>query len=45
MNIQRRDPDGADLNVERLRLFAEEIAPELGWKPATSQLHQETRHA
>jgi hypothetical protein len=25
---------GADLNVERLRLFAEEIAPELGWKPA-----------
>jgi alkanesulfonate monooxygenase SsuD/methylene tetrahydromethanopterin reductase-like flavin-dependent oxidoreductase (luciferase family) len=28
---------GADLNVERLRLFAEEIAPELGWKPAASQ--------
>lgn len=28
---------GADLNVERLRLFAEEIAPELGWKPAANQ--------
>jgi alkanesulfonate monooxygenase SsuD/methylene tetrahydromethanopterin reductase-like flavin-dependent oxidoreductase (luciferase family) len=28
---------GADLNVERLRLFAEEIAPELGWKPAAYQ--------
>jgi alkanesulfonate monooxygenase SsuD/methylene tetrahydromethanopterin reductase-like flavin-dependent oxidoreductase (luciferase family) len=28
---------GADLNVERLRLFAEEIAPELGWKPAAHQ--------
>lgn len=28
---------GADLNVERLRIFAEEIAPELGWKPAASQ--------
>lgn len=27
---------GADLNVERLRLFAEEIAPELGWKPAAN---------
>ncbi|CAJ1580028.1 LLM class flavin-dependent oxidoreductase [[Mycobacterium] wendilense] len=25
---------GADLDAERLRLFAEEIAPELGWKPA-----------
>lgn len=25
---------GADLDVERLRLFAEEIAPRLGWKPA-----------
>jgi len=25
---------GADLDVERLRIFAEEIAPELGWKPA-----------
>jgi alkanesulfonate monooxygenase SsuD/methylene tetrahydromethanopterin reductase-like flavin-dependent oxidoreductase (luciferase family) len=25
---------GADLDVERLRLFAEQIAPELGWKPA-----------
>jgi alkanesulfonate monooxygenase SsuD/methylene tetrahydromethanopterin reductase-like flavin-dependent oxidoreductase (luciferase family) len=28
---------GADLNIERLRLFAEEIAPELGWKPAAHQ--------
>jgi alkanesulfonate monooxygenase SsuD/methylene tetrahydromethanopterin reductase-like flavin-dependent oxidoreductase (luciferase family) len=28
---------GADLNVDRLRIFAEEIAPELGWKPAASQ--------
>lgn len=28
---------GADLNVERLRILAEEIAPELGWKPAASQ--------
>ena len=28
---------GADLNVERLRLFGEEIAPELGWKPAAYQ--------
>ncbi|QEN15680.1 LLM class flavin-dependent oxidoreductase [Mycobacterium sp. ELW1] len=27
---------GADLNVERLRFFAEEIAPELGWKPAAN---------
>ena len=27
---------GADLNVERLRVFAEEIAPELGWKPAAN---------
>lgn len=26
---------GADLDIERLRTFAEEIAPELGWKPAT----------
>jgi len=25
---------GADLDIERLRIFAEEIAPELGWKPA-----------
>jgi alkanesulfonate monooxygenase SsuD/methylene tetrahydromethanopterin reductase-like flavin-dependent oxidoreductase (luciferase family) len=30
----REGTPGADLNVERLRLFAEEIAPELGWKPA-----------
>jgi alkanesulfonate monooxygenase SsuD/methylene tetrahydromethanopterin reductase-like flavin-dependent oxidoreductase (luciferase family) len=27
---------GADLDVRRLRLFAEEIAPELGWKPAAN---------
>ena len=30
----REGTPGADVNVERLRLFAEEIAPELGWKPA-----------
>jgi len=29
----REGTSGADLDVERLRLFAEEIAPELGWKP------------
>jgi hypothetical protein len=28
---------GADLDVERLRVFAEEIAPELGWKPPVGQ--------
>lgn len=28
---------GADLDVERLRVFAEEIAPELGWKPTALQ--------
>ncbi|WP_445169069.1 LLM class flavin-dependent oxidoreductase [Mycolicibacterium sp. Dal123E01] len=27
---------GADLDIERLRIFAEEIAPELGWKPAAN---------
>lgn len=27
---------GADLDIERLRVFAEEIAPELGWKPAVA---------
>ena len=25
---------GADLDIDRLRIFAEDIAPELGWKPA-----------
>ena len=29
----REGTSGADLDVERLRVFAEEIAPELGWKP------------
>jgi len=29
----RTGTSGADLDVERLRVFAEEIAPELGWKP------------
>mgnify|MGYP001806361877 CR=1 FL=1 len=33
----RTGTEGADLNVERLRIFAEEIAPELGWKPAAHQ--------
>jgi alkanesulfonate monooxygenase SsuD/methylene tetrahydromethanopterin reductase-like flavin-dependent oxidoreductase (luciferase family) len=33
----REGTSGADLNVERLRLFAEDIAPELGWKPAANQ--------
>ena len=30
----RQGTSGADLDIERLRVFAEEIAPELGWKPA-----------
>ncbi|TDO18030.1 alkanesulfonate monooxygenase SsuD/methylene tetrahydromethanopterin reductase-like flavin-dependent oxidoreductase (luciferase family) [Mycobacterium sp. BK086] len=33
----REGTAGADLDVERLRLFAEDIAPELGWKPAVVQ--------
>jgi hypothetical protein len=33
----REGTSGADLDVERLRVFAEEIAPELGWKPAARQ--------
>lgn len=33
----REGTSGADLDVERLRVFAEEIAPELGWKPAAHQ--------
>jgi len=33
----REGTSGADLDVERLRVFAEEIAPELGWKPAAFQ--------
>jgi alkanesulfonate monooxygenase SsuD/methylene tetrahydromethanopterin reductase-like flavin-dependent oxidoreductase (luciferase family) len=33
----REGTSGADLDVERLRVFAEEIAPELGWKPAADQ--------
>jgi alkanesulfonate monooxygenase SsuD/methylene tetrahydromethanopterin reductase-like flavin-dependent oxidoreductase (luciferase family) len=33
----REGTSGADLDVERLRLFAEEIAPELGWKPPAHQ--------
>ena len=32
----RTGTEGADLNIERLRIFAEEIAPELGWKPAAT---------
>lgn len=28
---------GADLAIERLRVFAEEVAPELGWKPAAHE--------
>jgi alkanesulfonate monooxygenase SsuD/methylene tetrahydromethanopterin reductase-like flavin-dependent oxidoreductase (luciferase family) len=30
----REGTSGADLDIERLRVFADEIAPELGWKPA-----------
>ncbi|AEV71198.1 flavin-dependent oxidoreductase, F420-dependent methylene-tetrahydromethanopterin reductase [Mycolicibacterium rhodesiae NBB3] len=30
----REGTSGADLDIERLQVFAEEIAPELGWKPA-----------
>lgn len=33
----RTGTSGADLDIERLRVFAEEIAPELGWKPAAHQ--------
>jgi alkanesulfonate monooxygenase SsuD/methylene tetrahydromethanopterin reductase-like flavin-dependent oxidoreductase (luciferase family) len=33
----REGTSGADLDIERLRVFAEEIAPELGWKPAAHQ--------
>ena len=33
----RQGTAGADLDIERLRVFAEEIAPELGWKPAAHQ--------
>ena len=33
----REGTSGADLDVERLRMFAEEIAPELGWKPASHE--------
>lgn len=33
----RTGTSGADLDVERLRVFAEEIAPELGWKPSVDQ--------
>ena len=33
----REGTSGADLDIERLRVFAEEIAPELGWKPAALQ--------
>ncbi len=41
----REGTAGADLDVDRLRLFADEIAPELGWKPATAHPHQATIHA
>lgn len=33
----RTGTSGADLDVERLRVFAEEIAPKLGWKPSVGQ--------
>jgi alkanesulfonate monooxygenase SsuD/methylene tetrahydromethanopterin reductase-like flavin-dependent oxidoreductase (luciferase family) len=33
----REGTSGADLDIERLRVFAEEIAPELGWKPTAHQ--------
>jgi len=33
----REGTSGADLDVERLRVFAEEIAPELGWKPVAHE--------
>lgn len=33
----RKGTVGADLDIERLRVFAEEVAPELGWKPAAHE--------
>lgn len=33
----RAGTSGADLDIERLRVFAEEVAPELGWKPVALQ--------